>query len=189
MNVRKLSMIVLGAALMAAPATFSSAQDQPSAGGQNNAGGERRGRGNFNPEEFRVQMEARMKERLGVNDDEWKVIQPKMEKVTTAQRDARGFGGGFGGGRDRGRGGQGGGAAAAGGAEQRQESPVAKASSELRATLDKKDASADEINAKLTALRDARAKAKADLETAQKELKEVLTARQEAVFVSMGMLE
>ena len=55
--------------------------------------------------------------------------------------------------------------------------------------LENKDTPADQIAAKLTALREARAKAKADLETAQKDLKEVLTPRQEAVMVSMGMLE
>jgi hypothetical protein len=154
----------------------------PSAFAQQEGGN--RQRGNFNPEEFRAQMETRMKERLGVNDDEWKVIQPKLEKVTTAQRAAR-SGGGFGGRR----GGPGGGGDANRGGSDQPPSAVAKASTELNTTLDNKDASADEINAKLAALREARAKAKTDLEAAQKELKEVLTARQEAVFVSMGTLE
>jgi hypothetical protein len=55
--------------------------------------------------------------------------------------------------------------------------------------LDNADAQASEITQKLTALRDARAKAKADLESAQKDLKDVLTPRQEAVLVVNGMLE
>ena len=165
MNVRTLCLVMLAAMLMAAPATF--AQDRP------------------DPAEMRARMEARIKEQLGVNDDEWKVLQPKVEKVMTAQRSAAtggGFGG-FGGGR-RGGGGGGGG----GGGDQPQ-SEVAKARADLRTTLENQNASADEINQKLTALRNARSKAKGDLESAQKELKEVLTARQEAVFVSMGMLE
>jgi Spy/CpxP family protein refolding chaperone len=176
MNVRTLCLVMLAGMLCAAA---------PSAFAQQENGGNRQ-RGNFNPEEFRAQMETRMKERLAVNDDEWKVIQPKMEKVTNAQRDARG-GGGFGGGGGR-RGGDGGGDANRGGTD-RPQSAVSKASADLRTVLDNKDASADEINAKLAALREARAKAKTELEAAQKELKEVLTARQEAVFVSMGTLE
>ncbi len=47
----------------------------------------------------------------------------------------------------------------------------------------------EELKAKLAALRDARAKARADLEAAQKDLQEVLTPRQEAVLVAMGMIE
>ena len=42
---------------------------------------------------------------------------------------------------------------------------------------------------KLKTLREARDKARAELQTAQKELKEVLTQRQEATLVSLGMLE
>ena len=66
---------------------------------------------------------------------------------------------------------------------------VAKASADLRTTLENKDAPADDIKTKLAALRDAREKARAELQAAQKELKEVLTQRQEAVLVTNGMLE
>jgi hypothetical protein len=193
MNLRPLCTLVAGVVLASASLTFAQAQPQPGgtnppAGGTTNGGnnnGGNRGRGNFDPAQFRAQMEARMKEQLGVNDDEWKVLQPKLEKVNTARNETRGGGfGGFG----RNRGGNNGGGNNGGTSDQPQ-SAVSKASSELRATLEKKDAPADEINAKLAALREARAKAKADLEAAQKELKEVLTARQEAVLVSMGTLE
>jgi hypothetical protein len=50
-------------------------------------------------------------------------------------------------------------------------------------------ASASEIKAKLAALRAARAKKEAELETAQKELRKVLSARQEAVAVTLGLLK
>ena len=69
------------------------------------------------------------------------------------------------------------------------ESAVAKASQDLRTALENKDSTPDQIKAKLTALRDARAKAKEDLTKAQAELKELITVRQEAVLVSRGMLE
>jgi hypothetical protein len=66
---------------------------------------------------------------------------------------------------------------------------VGKAQADLRAALDDKSTSPEEINKRLAALREAREKARADRTAAQKELKEVLSARQEAVLVSMGMLE
>ena len=175
MNLRTLRLAIVAGALLA-PATLTFAQAEP---GNNGGNRERRegGRGNFDPAEMRARFEARFKEQLGVNDEEWKVLQPRIEKVTNAQRDARGGGGG-----GRGRGGD------RGGSDQPQ-SAVSKASGELRTTLENKEAPAEEINAKLTALREARAKARTDLENAQKELKEVLTARQEAALVSMGMLD
>ena len=69
------------------------------------------------------------------------------------------------------------------------DTPTGKAMQDLRETLDNKEASADDIAKKLTALRDAREKARTELATAQKDLKEVLTPRQEALLVMMGQLE
>jgi DNA-binding NarL/FixJ family response regulator len=66
---------------------------------------------------------------------------------------------------------------------------VAKASAALQAAVDNKDTAPAELDQKLSALRDARAKAKTQLSAAQKELKELLTRRQEAVLVNNGMLE
>ena len=55
-------------------------------------------RGNFDPEQMRQRMMERYKERLEVtNDDEWKIIQDRIEKVVTAQRETRIGGFGFGG--------------------------------------------------------------------------------------------
>jgi hypothetical protein len=135
----------------------------------------------FDPAQFRQQRLDRIKEQLGASDDEWKVLSPKIEKVMDVQRNTFG---GFGGGRGRGPGGGGG-----GNADNQPQTPVAKASADLRTTLENKDAPADDIKAKLAALRDARDKARAELQAAQKELKEVLTQRQEAVLVTNGMLE
>src|SRR5262245_13173759 len=71
-----------------------------------------RQRGNFDPEQMRQRMMERYRESLEVkNDDEWKLIETRITKVTDAQRDARSgmmsaFGrGGFGG--RRGGGGEG----------------------------------------------------------------------------------
>jgi hypothetical protein len=136
----------------------------------------RRG-GNFDPAQFRERMMNNIKEQLGANDDEWKVLSPKIEKLMTAQRDSRvGFGGGGRGPRP-------------GGDNNQPSTPVAKAQADLRTALENKDTPAPELAAKLAALRDARDKARADLTASQKELKEILTQRQEAVLVTMGMLE
>ena len=135
--------------------------------------------------EFQERFQNMMKEQLGTTDEEWKVLAPKIEKVQAAQRNSRG-GGGFGG--FGGRGGGGGGNRDRGG-DSENASPVSKASRELRTALENKDTPAEEITKKLTALREAREKGRAELAAAQKELKEVLTARQEAVLVTFGMLE
>lgn len=173
MNRRMFWLSTLAVALVAP--LLAIAQDQ--------GGG--RGRGQFNPEEFRKQLIARMQEQLGATADEMQVITPKLEKVMTAQREAMASRMGMFGGRG-GRGGRGG---DRGGAGNQPETPAAKAASELRTTLENPNAPAEEINAKLAALREARAKARADLEAAQKDLVSVLTPRQEAVMVSMGMVD
>ena len=156
---------VIGCAAMVAP-SFAGAQNQ------------------FDPAQFRERMMNNIKERLGASDDEWKVISPKVEKVMTAQRDSRaGGGGGFGGPGGGGR--RGGG----GGADQQPTTEVGKASADLRTALENKDTPADDIAKKLAAFREARDKGRAQLQASQKELKEILTQRQEAVMVNMGMLE
>ncbi len=139
------------------------------------------GRGGFDPNRMRQGMLDRMKETLGAADDEWKVISPKLEKVIALNMESR-FGGmrGMMGGRNRG-----------GSSTSRPapESETGKASLALSTLLEKKDSKPEEIKAALTAVREARAKAKAELEKAQKDLKEVLTLRQEALLVQMSMLE
>jgi len=59
----------------------------------------------------------------------------------------------------------------------------------LRTALASTSTTPDEINSKLTALRAARAKATSDLEAARDDLKKVLTLRQEATLVEMGILD
>lgn len=134
------------------------------------------GRGNFDPAQMRERFLNGIKEQMGANEEEWKVISPKLSKVMDVQRDTRG---GFGFGRTRG----------GGSTDNQPQSPVRQASDDLRKALENKDTPAEDISKKLSALREAREKARADLQAAQKELKELLTQRQEAILVSMGMLE
>lgn len=151
------------------------------------------GRGNFDPAEMRQRMMERYKELLGVkSDDEWKAIEPRIQKVTDARREVgigggRGFG--FGGGR-RGGGGdnQGdnqGGERRRGGFGQQQQSAAAQ---ELQKAIDS-GASAETIKAKLAAYREERQQKQANLEKAQDELKKILSVKQEAAAVMAGLLD
>lgn len=174
------------------------------------------GRGGFGgrgggPEQFLQMMTERMKERLEVDDDEWKIIQPRLTKVVALQFQVAsagrgGFFGGFGGrgrggpgrggpggeagrrgdggqrGGDRGRGGP------RGGDGNREMNATQAASQALREVLDKDDPSPDQIRAKLTALRAAKESARQKLAAAQKNLREVLTLKQEAALVLGGQL-
>jgi len=145
-------------------------------------GGERRGDfrgggGGFDPQQMRQRIIERMKEQLAVSDDEWKVLEPKIEKVFTLQRSSR-MGGFMAGGWGQ-RGGEG----------QQDQSEVSRASRELRSTLENPNASPQEIQQRLTAYREAREKADQELQQARAELKELLTQRQEAQLVMLGLLE
>ena len=62
------------------------------------------------------------------------------------------------------------------------------ASQALREVLEKDDTSPDEIRAKLTALRAAKESARQKLAAAQKDLRDVLTLKQEAQLVLFGQL-
>jgi len=183
----KVSLFALGivAALSALPSMAQPATGQDNTNNNNNGGrGNRGGRGNFDPAQFRQQYMDRIKQAMGASDEDWAAIQPKLQKVMDAQRDSRG---GYRGGFSRRRGSDQ--SSTQPQSTDQQQSEVSKAAAELRAALDKKDTPAGEIDAKLKALRDAKEKAKAQTAQAQKELKEILTHRQEAVLVNMGMLD
>lgn len=165
---------------------------QPPARGDR--GGER-GPGRFDPERMRQMMAERMKEQLGADDEGWKVIQPRLMKVMELNRQASGGpgrGGMFFGGFRRPRGGgdaQGpGGRRGPQGQPDRELTPVEKAGDQLRTTLEDQSASPEQIKNQLTALRAAREKAKQGLAAAQQELRQILTLRQEAQLVLMGLL-
>ncbi len=152
--------------------------------------GERQ-RGNFDPEQARQRMAQAFKEQLKVTDDEWAVLQPKLERVQTAQRQTRGgmgmMGGGFRGGREGSR--EGGGPGAQPEGSERQVSDVERTSRELRTALQNESTTPGEIQEKLKAYREARVKAQGELTAAREDLKQLLTQRQEAVLVTMGVLE
>jgi Spy/CpxP family protein refolding chaperone len=142
------------------------------------------GNGRGNMEDFRKKMAERLKETLKVSDEEWGVIQPLVEKVQTKAREAGGgrFGPPRGGDRGSDRGGSPGGA-------PDMSRPGAAETAALRAALEDQNTSPETVKAKLTAVREQRKKAQAELAEAREELRKVLTVRQEAALVSFGILE
>ena len=97
-------------------------------------------------DQFRQQMSDRMRESFGATEDEWKVLQPKVEKVQTLARQSRG-GGGMGmmfgnrgggpGGKDKGGNNR--------GPSDRPQSEVDKAVDALQKVLENKEVKAEEI--------------------------------------------
>lgn len=174
-------LALLAAALVAVGGLTSSANAQ-----------EQR-RGNFNPEEMRARMTERMRELLDVkNDDEWKLISARLEKTQEAQREVRSLSGDFrllfsrsndqgggdqGGGRTRGPGGPGG----FGGTPNPDAEALSKAVTAKAPT--------DEMKQKLARVREARKNAEAKYEKAADDLRQVLTVRQEATLVAVGLLK
>jgi len=167
------------------------AQDQNRSSSSTNSGGDRsRGRGNFDPNEWRQRRLDDTKDRLEVKDDaEWKVIQPLVEKVMEAQqavmRDR--MSGMFG----RRSGGDRGGDSSSGGDCARssrggfgEPSPEAEA---LQKAIDSK-ASGSDMKAAIAKFQEARKKKMADMEAAQANLKAVLSVRQEAIATASGLL-
>lgn len=134
-------------------------------------------------EQFRTRMNEFMKTQLKVTDEEWAIIQPLLEKVQTKQRDAMVGRFGFFGGRRNG--GNNGGGDRAG----RPERPATPEIDALKAALEAENSSPAEIKTKLEAVRALRKKAVAELEQAREELRKVLTQRQEATLVMVGILE
>jgi hypothetical protein len=176
----------------AAPSATASASVTPPATNPEGRGGGMEG--------FRQRMNDRIKAELKASDDEWAVIQPLLEKVQTAQMATMTGRFGFGGGRHGGRGpgGPGGSPGADGaspspnggnGGENRPPRPTSPEADALKAALASDATSSDEIKTKLQALRDARKKAQDNLEDARENLKKVLTLRQEATLVQMGLLD
>jgi len=182
---------------MAVPAM---AQPGPGGGGPGGFQGGRGGQGGgqFNPAQMQQQMSASIKDALGATDDEWAVLGPKIQNIQTLQNAAGGgiagsinnlqrmFARAMGGG---GAGGRGGGMGNLNAMLGIKDSTMKLKMDELQAALDNKDTTDVMIKEKLDAVRQARDKARLDLDAARKDLIGLLTSRQEAILFGMGILE
>lgn len=145
--------------------------------------------GRFDPAQFRQMMMDRLKEQTGATDEEWKTLEPMIQKVMDAQRETRG---GFGFGMMRGPGGPGGGPPGGGPGGPgggNADTPMARAASELRAANDDPNMNPQELARRLKAYREARDAAREKLAKAQKDLRELLTQRQEAALLMAGLVD
>jgi hypothetical protein len=181
--------LVFAFAVGALSLSSGNALAQGQAGGGAGGGG---GRGNFDPAQFQQRMMDRYREEFDIkSDDEWKAIQPRVEKVMQVRRELMAFGGNpFGGGRGPRPGGNAD-ANANGGNQNRRGGfrgePSPEADS-LQKAIEAK-ASGDEIKSKLAKYRDARKAKESELDKAQDDLRKVLTVKQEAVAVMAGLLK
>lgn len=139
-------------------------------------------------------MMETFRERLEVTDDaEWKIVEERLGRVTQARMATVADGAGmmgmgamaFGRGGPGGRGGEGPGGGRGLGGLFGQPSVEAQA---LQQAIDAK-APAAEIKSKLAKLQEARQQKQASLLKAQDDLRKVLTQRQEAIAVLMGLLD
>jgi len=168
-------------------------------GGGFGGGGARGGRGggNFDPAQFQERMMQGIRDRLEITDDqEWKAIEPLVQKVMDARMSGMaGMGRGFMGPGGR-RGGPGGGGAAdtagagGNGGQRRGGFPGAEpgpAAEALQQAIDAK-ASNGELKSAIAKFADERKAKQADLEKAQADLRKVLSTRQEAIASLNGLL-
>jgi hypothetical protein len=157
-----------------------------SAQDNNNNNGGQRGRGNFDPAQMQQRIMENVKERLGfTNDTDWSAVQPLVQKVMDTRRDV-GFGGAgrmmFRRGGDNNNGG--GDNAGRRGGFGGQPSPEAEA---LQKALEA-NAPAAQIKSALEKYRDSQKEKQAKLEQAQATLRKVLSTKQEAEAVLLGLL-
>src|SRR5687767_941262 len=94
MSMKQLLSVLVLSALVSIPAMaqgqgqggFGQGQGQGQ-GGFQGQGGQGQGRGGFDPTQMRQQQAQQLKEELAASDEEWAVLQPKIEKVQALQAD------------------------------------------------------------------------------------------------------
>lgn len=185
MKVNQLLTICGIAAALFLSAGSVSAQNDNGGGG----GGGRRGGGPPDPAQMQQRFMERVHDDLGfTNDTEWNAVQPLVQKVFDAQRDARGGGMGrlFRGNRGGGNGANANANAGGGrGGFFGEPSPEADA---LQKAIDD-NAPKAQIKAALAKYQASQKAKQAKLVTAQENLRKVLNTKQEAQATLLGLLE
>ena len=193
---KMLALLAVAAALCVSADSVLAQNNGGGNGGGGGGGGRQRGGGGggggggfaqMDPAQRQQMMMDRVKQQLDVtNDTEWSAIEPLVQKVMDARREQmQGAFGGFGGGRRGGQGG-GGGAGGGGGGFGGNQTPDPDREA-LQQAIDS-NAPAPQVKTLLDKYR-ASVKAKqAKLESAQADLKKVLSQKQEASAVLAGLL-
>jgi len=175
---KKMFALLAVAAALCMSADCALAQDNGGGGGGGRRGGFGGGGGQFDPAQFQQRMMDRYKQDLGfTNDTDWSAVQPLVQKVADARREVdMGRFAGFRGGRG-GRGGGGGGFNA----------PTDPDREALQQALDS-NAPAAQVKTLLDKYRTSQKAKQAKLESAQADLKKVLSQKQEASAVLAGLI-
>jgi hypothetical protein len=168
----------------AARAQFAQGGGQGGGGGRGQNAGQGGGRGGRGGGRIGF-----LRQQMGSTDEEWAVLEPRVQKVLDVQaavRPAFGGFGGFGGRGGRGGGGGGAGNRGGGGGGGVDRLPEVEKLSEV---LQNENATNDEITAALKSYREAIKKNDEALKTAREELRKVVTVRQEAALVMGSILD
>jgi hypothetical protein len=153
-----------------------------------NGGGGRGGRGNFDPAQFQQRMMENARERLGfTNDTDWNAVQPLVQKVMDARRDVGFPGRGMG----MGRGGRRGDVAGPNADQGARRGFMGQPSPEAEALQKAIDANAPtaQIKAALDKYRASQKDKQAKLAQAQENLRKVLSLKQEAQAELLGLVQ
>lgn len=180
-----LTAILSMAATMLLMPTQATAQDR----GPGRGGFDRR---NFDPERMRERIMERYREEFEVKDDaEWEVIEERVAAVMEARREAN-MGGGFGRLFGRGPGGRGPGGPGPRDddrGERRRFGPEPAPEVEALEKAVESNASADQLKEAMAKVREAREAKEANLDKAQDDLRKLLSVRQEAKAILLGLLD
>jgi uncharacterized coiled-coil DUF342 family protein len=163
---------MLGAALLVSVTGLSFGQTQPG------------GRPGFDPAAIRERIMQAVKTAVNPTDDEWKVLEPKLVKVMLLRMDV----------------GEGIPISGSRGVRIRAfirnmldpnspPSQVDERLAELQKMIDDNETSNDFYHNKVEQLRKAREKAREELKAAQEDVTKLLTLRQEAALVDLGILD
>jgi len=187
-----LTICGVAAALMLSAGSIFAQNNNGGGGGGNGGGGGGGGRGgrgggNFDPAQRQQFMMQRIQDQLGfTNDTDWSAVQPLVQKVLDAQRDARAnLGRMFMRNRGGGNGGNGGGPGGGRFGQQQQPDPAADA---LQSAVDS-NAPASQIKDLLEKYQASQKAKQAKLIAAQNDLRKVLTVQQEAQATLLGLLD
>jgi hypothetical protein len=151
-------------------------------GGGGGGAGQVRVVGGVGGAQNRQQMLDAIKDQLAATDEEWNTLSPKLEKLLDAKRDMQ-SGAGMSWTATNGR------APVFRVSDRNTDTPVGQAMAAVRAALEDKETSAQEITKRLSALKEAREKARIQLDSAQTDLKRAISPRQEAVLQTLGVVE
>lgn len=175
---KKLALLAAAALAIGSFTTTTAAQEQKSRGG----------------EDMRARMVENLRTLLDVkNEDEWKLLYARLEKVREARDEVRAVSGDFrllfniGRTGEQGGGGAPGGGRGGPGGFGGNSTPNPDSEALSKAITNK--APTEELKQRMARLRDARKAADAKYEKLSEELRQLLTVRQEAALVAIGSLK